>query len=183
MNGEFLGRIVSLEPTWNEKGPLGEDFEVARMEITSYRPGSHRQPLSSGEAIRGRGLATRRSLRSKAWSTSTKTPSPTCCSASTPRSISGRASAMVRSRTITGWRRGFRRIGSGVGFPPRCGNQRKQSDILLTPWGIASVKVMRIPCSGRRITMGRASMVWPGTRRKSYFRSRTLRIMRICSMA
>lgn len=85
--------------------------------------------------------------------------------------------------TITGWRRGFRRIGSGRGFPPRCVDQRKQSDILLTPWGIASVKVMRIPCSGRRITMGRASMVWSGTRRKSYFRSRTLRIMRICSMA
>ena len=62
-------------------------------------------------------------------------------------------------------------------------DQAEQSDNLPTPRGIASVKVMRIPCSGRKITMGRASMVWPGTRQKSYFLSRTLRTMSICSMA
>ena len=62
-------------------------------------------------------------------------------------------------------------------------DQGQQSNRLPTPRAIASVKVMRIPCSGRKITIGRASIVWPGTRRKSYFLSRTLRIMRICSMA
>jgi len=62
-------------------------------------------------------------------------------------------------------------------------DQGQQSNRLVTPRGIASVKIMRIPCSGRKITIGRASIVWPGTRRKSYFLSRTLRIMRICSMA
>jgi hypothetical protein len=35
---------------------------------------------------------------------------------------------------------------------------------LATPCGLASVRVMRIPCSGRNITIGRGSMVWPGTR-------------------
>ena len=62
-------------------------------------------------------------------------------------------------------------------------DQGKQSKSQPTRCGTASVKVMRIPCSGRKMTMGRASMVWPGTREKSYFRSKTLRIIRICSMA
>ena len=75
----------------------------------------------------------------------------------------------------------FRRTASSA-LAPRL-DQGKQSDSLPTPCGIASVKVMRIPCSGRKITIGRASIVWPGTKRKSYFLSRTLRIMRICSMA
>ena len=48
---------------------------------------------------------------------------------------------------------------------------------------IASVKVMRIPCLGRRMTMGRASIVWSGISWNSYLLSRTLRIMRICSIA
>ena len=48
---------------------------------------------------------------------------------------------------------------------------------------IASVKFMRIPCFGRRMTIGRASMVWPGTSWSSYFLSRTLRIMKSCSVA
>ena len=61
------------------------------------------------------------------------------------------------------------------GAPVRLSGQRAA--------GIASVNIMRIPCFGRRITMGRASMVWPGASSKSYFLSRTLRIMRICSMA
>ena len=47
----------------------------------------------------------------------------------------------------------------------------------------ASVKLMQIPCFGRRITIGRASMVWPGDSSKSYFLSRTLKIMRICTIA
>ena len=61
--------------------------------------------------------------------------------------------------------------------------QGKQSKSLLTSREIASVKVIRIPCFGRRMTIGRASIVWSGTSRKSYFLSRTLRIMRTCSMA
>jgi hypothetical protein len=48
---------------------------------------------------------------------------------------------------------------------------------------VAPVKFMRIPCFGSRMTIGRASIVWPGTSRKSYFLSRTLRIMKICSVA
>src|SRR5580700_10295279 len=43
---------------------------------------------------------------------------------------------------------------------------------------VASLKFMRIPCFGSRMTIGRASIVWPGTSRKSYFLSRTLRIMK-----
>lgn len=48
---------------------------------------------------------------------------------------------------------------------------------------ITLVKVMRIPCLGRSITIGRASIVWPGVSSKSYLRSSSLTIMRICSMA
>jgi hypothetical protein len=37
--------------------------------------------------------------------------------------------------------------------------QGKQSDSLLASRAIALVKVIRIPCFGRRMTIGRASMV------------------------
>jgi hypothetical protein len=45
------------------------------------------------------------------------------------------------------------------------------------------VKVMRIPSFGRRMTIGRASILWPGASWKSYFLSRSLKIIRICSIA
>jgi hypothetical protein len=85
--------------------------------------------------------------------------------------------------SVTGTRlAGNNRLLPSSALAPRL-DQGKQSCSLPTPRWIASVKVMRIPCSGRKITIGRASIVWPGTRRKSYFLSRTPTIMRICSMA
>ena len=79
-------------------------------------------------------------------------------------------------------RRTFRRIQTRLSSIHSY-DQAERPDILPTPREIASVKVMRMPCSGRRMTIGRGSMVWPGTSWKSYFLRRTLRIMSICSMA
>ena len=44
---------------------------------------------------------------------------------------------------------------------------------------LALVKVIRIPCFGRRMTIGRGSIVWPGTNSNSYRLISSLKIMRI----
>lgn len=48
---------------------------------------------------------------------------------------------------------------------------------------VVLVKVMRIPRFGRRMTIGRASIAWPGTNSNSYRLIRSLKIMRTCSIA
>jgi hypothetical protein len=80
-------------------------------------------------------------------------------------------------------RKGLLRAESIRAEPLKLASYRIASCAMQRADAIVFLNVMRIPCFGRRMTIGRASIVWSGASWKSYFLSRSLRIIRICSIA
>jgi hypothetical protein len=73
--------------------------------------------------------------------------------------------------------------GPSPGEPAREAARSSESYATHGAGAMLLVNIMRIPCFGRRMTIGRASIIWPGANWKSYLLSRSRKIMRICSIA